>query len=273
MNVVVTGAKGFIGSAVCSSLHEFGHEPIVLNMNQAGKPWRLGDVALSSLFRGAESLVHLAWDFDPASARVCAQGSIQLIQRARALGVQRVIFASSQSAASGDATSYGAAKKEVEGALDPTRDLAIRPGIVWSESPRGAYRNLVRAQLFDLTVSVSTPPVLHPVHVDDLGMIIAASAVSPAPVGILEVGEVQPRTAVELAEESLGTRPDIVIPSNGLHVGGTVARVFGHKGRYLADRLDGLVALRPMHDPLESILGISIRPHKQLLSTGLQLAR
>jgi hypothetical protein len=104
-------------------------------------------------------------------------------------------------------------------------------------------------------------------------MIIAAAAASPAPVGILEVGEVQPRTAVELAEEALGTRPDIVIPSNGLLVGGTVARVFGHKGRYLADRIDGLAALRPMHDPLESILGVSIRPHKLQVSTGLQFGR
>ena len=205
MTTIVTGAGGMIGEAVMRALRADSREGRRLDRSESGRSWRLGDLVDSSLLEGASSLIHLAWDLDPANAATCVAGSLLLFDQCRGAGIDRIIFVSSQSAGASRPTRYGAAKREVEAALEGhVGALSVRPGLVWSDPPRGAFRRLLEPRLFGWTMTVATPAVLHPVHVDDLAAILVKASASRIPTGVLEAGAMQPLSAQSVAEIAVG---------------------------------------------------------------------
>jgi nucleoside-diphosphate-sugar epimerase len=86
---------------------------------------------------GVEALIHCAYEtrfVNPERARaVNLEGSKRLFESARRHGVKRIVFVSSLSAHEGAVSFYGRSKLEVEGLLDPERDVAIRPGHILGE--------------------------------------------------------------------------------------------------------------------------------------------
>ena len=260
MITVVTGAGGMIGEAVMRALSVDGRVGRRLDRNASGTSWRLGDRADPSLIEGASSLIHLAWDLDPDNAETCVAGSLRLFEQCGEAGIDRIVYVSSQSAGAPKPTRYGAAKRKVEVAIEGQAGaLSVRPGLVWSDPPRGAFQRLVGARFLGWTLTVTTPEVLHPIHVDDLAMVLARAAATPVPTGVLEVGAEQPLSAQSLVAIALGPGHQVRIPRAAM---GTIAALLalgGSRGRVLADRARGLGALEAMRDPSMEALGVSCR--------------
>ncbi len=119
--VVVTGGAGFIGTNLVLHLHESGYDVTVLDDFSAGRRSRLPDAVsvveasvldaetLADTCRGAAAVVHLAAlprvqlsiEEPEIAHRINVNGTLAVLESARKVGVQRVVFAAS-SAAYGD---------------------------------------------------------------------------------------------------------------------------------------------------------------------------
>lgn len=144
--VVVTGGAGFIGSNLVRTLVGRGDEVRVVDDFTGGKfADRLVDAAtyyevnvcdldaLKTIFAGAETVFHLAAkprvqesiDFPLETERVNVEGTLIVLEAARATGVRRVIFSSS-------AAVYGDAE-----AMPLKEDIPARP-----KSPYGLHKQM-----------------------------------------------------------------------------------------------------------------------------------
>jgi nucleoside-diphosphate-sugar epimerase len=168
VRVLVTGASGFLGGAVCRDLRERGHEPVALVRRPGSGPDGAeeveGDLAdAGSLQRALDSarpevVAHLAAEI--ASQRseerineVNVEGTRRLLGAAEAAGARRVVFAST--VVTGEAngalldesselpveTAYGRSKQEGERLLrdSPLEDVVIRPSHVYG--PGGWFQS------------------------------------------------------------------------------------------------------------------------------------
>lgn len=145
--VIVSGATGFLGSALARHLLSHGYEVRGLSRDPSAPPAGLDDVEWyrcqlprmvdDAALRDAEVLVHCAFDTrfrGAAEARsVNVEGSAFLFEACRERGVKKIVFISSLSAHEDAISTYGRSKLEVEAMLDPTRDVAIRPGHIVGE--------------------------------------------------------------------------------------------------------------------------------------------
>ncbi len=112
MRVLVTGGAGFIGSHVLDALMNAGHEPVLFDVSPSPHhaPGEIetviGDVrdvdALERGMRGCQAVAHLAAaaDVDDVtknpvrSEELNARGTLNVLEAARAAGVDRVLYAS-----------------------------------------------------------------------------------------------------------------------------------------------------------------------------------
>lgn len=161
MKILVTGASGFVGGAVCRSLLGAGHDVVAaVRRDDAFLPLgvearRVGELGPDTDWRGAlagcRGVVHLAarahvmhdHAADPLALfrRVNRDGTVRLSEQAVAAGVERFVMVSSIKV-NGEATpadrpfraddapapmdAYGVSKAEAEAAL---ADLATRTGL------------------------------------------------------------------------------------------------------------------------------------------------
>src|SRR5262249_21767135 len=137
---LVTGGAGFIGSHLVEALVQEGRPVRVLDNFDTGLRFNLehihpapeiveGDLgdpdAVRGAVAGARVVYHLgalasvqrSVDAPAASHRVCATGSLHLLDAARRAGVRRVVYAASSSA-------YGIPAGEVQTEADPVRPLS-----------------------------------------------------------------------------------------------------------------------------------------------------
>jgi nucleoside-diphosphate-sugar epimerase len=166
VKVLVTGASGFLGHAVCAELHERGHEVTALVRRAGSEPpsttAAAGDLtdadALASVLAGVrpECVIHLAAEI--ASQRdadrireVNVEGTRRLLEACAAAGGPRFVFAST--VVTGDAhgaeldeesalpveTEYGRSKQEGEALVQASGlpSVIIRPSHVYG--PGGWY--------------------------------------------------------------------------------------------------------------------------------------
>jgi UDP-glucose 4-epimerase len=156
MKVVVTGGAGFIGSNLCRTLIEAGHEVSAIDDLSTGAAANLADTGaeliegsildrqlLGTATAGAEAIVHLAarpsvqrsLDDPGASHEINATGTIYVLEAARRAGAH-VVCASSSSV-------YGASAQ-----LPKHEELATRP-----LSPYGASK--LAAEAYTLAYAAS----------------------------------------------------------------------------------------------------------------------
>ncbi len=181
--VLVTGASGFVGRALCAALGEAGHE-VVASTRGAAEPWIAGleirpipdigpDTDWSGALAGVDAVAHLAarvhvmkeHHAQPLAAyrRVNAAGTRRLAEAAAANGVGRVVFLSTvkvNGETSGSAPfresdppaprdDYALSKLEGEQALAEVaahiglETVVLRPPLIYGPGVKGTFLRLL----------------------------------------------------------------------------------------------------------------------------------
>ena len=177
MKVLVTGANGFVGRAVCRCLTERGHAPLATTRRATGLPGEIvianaiGEAGWSAALTDCEAVVHLAARAhvmrdespDPLQAfrAVNTAGTLRLAQQAADCGVRRFVFVSSIGV-TGNATqghafteddvpapqdAYAVSKLEAEQGLRAVNGamewVIVRPPLVYGPGAPGNFARLL----------------------------------------------------------------------------------------------------------------------------------
>lgn len=198
-SVVVTGASGFIGTALIPRLVAAGHLPRLIMRRPPGAapapPVEViaGDLTSPATLRaavaGADAVVHLgaatsAGRLDPALAyRVNVGGATALIEACRAAGCRRVVVLSTQHVYLPRCGTYGRTKRIADAlfagsGLDVT---ILRPSLVYGPGSRGVFVKLAGLVRRLPVIPVVGPGTWHlrPLYLDDLVALIVETLARP----------------------------------------------------------------------------------------------
>ena len=180
----LTGARGFVGSRLKRHLERAGWR--VVDWTRQPDPdsdavaFRLGQEVEPGLLKGADALVHCAYDFGPRRrediAAINVSGSQKLLDAACQAGVESVVLISTLSAFPGCRSLYGKAKLEIESVAQAIGAHVIRPGLIYSDNPGGMFGRLVkqvRGSRF-IPIMWGGTQVQYLLHDEDLGKLVEA---------------------------------------------------------------------------------------------------
>ncbi len=191
MKILVCGASGFIGRAVCARLAAQGHEVLRGVRLAEGK----GDVAIDfsrdlqpstwrARLQGVDAVVnavgiireHGAASFGALHARAPAA----LFVACAEVGVRRVVQISALGADGGD-TPYFASKRTADAALMalPLEWIILRPSLVFGAQGDSAQMFCQAASMPVMVTPALGEARFQPLHIDDLAQAVA-TAVDPA---------------------------------------------------------------------------------------------
>ncbi|MEQ5787261.1 NAD(P)-dependent oxidoreductase [Erythrobacter sp. NFXS35] len=191
--LAITGATGFVGSAVLDAALAAGHRVRALaRREQAARErveWVPGDLvdlaALTALFAGADAVIHVAGltnTPEPAAFEAAnVTGTARVVEAMRAAGVKRLVFVSSLAAREPKLSAYGASKARAETVVEAS-------GLDWTIiRPPAVYgpRDIDMLDLFRAAKrgAVPLPPggATSIIHADDLADLLIALTENAAP--------------------------------------------------------------------------------------------
>ena len=256
MRILITGASGFIGSALARQASRAGHEVIALS--RSGKapgaaialPWAFGLPLPEGLPGGIHCAVHLAHDFNgPAGAERTIDATLSAIGALREKGVGRQLFYSSYSAGAHAVSLYGRTKYAIERAVEADEDVTvIRPGLVLGEG--GIYGRIRKfARTFPLIpLPGGGKDELPVIDIDKLcreTLAAATAAHCPREINLFETGLRSLRQLAEDAAAEAGKKPRIVpVPAGMVMAGLQLAELLRLPLPVNSDNLKGLLANR-----------------------------
>lgn len=156
-HVIVTGGRGYLGRAFVEQARTAGLR-VTLLARGGGEftglrciDWGLGDrlpddALASDLAPREQAIVHFAHDWrDLRPEGVNVVGALALRDSARAAGLGRFVFISSQSARQDALNAYGRMKWRIEQMLDAANEISLRVGLVYGGPREAQYGLLCRA--------------------------------------------------------------------------------------------------------------------------------
>lgn len=191
MKILVCGASGFIGSAVCARLEAAGHQ-VLRGVRRAERADELAidycsatqPAAWQVCLRGVDAVVNAvgiireqgAASFEALHARAPAA----LFAACAQAGVRRVVQVSALGAADGD-SAYFTSKRAADEALMalPLEWTVLRPSLVFGREGDSAAMFCQVASLPVMVAPALGAARFQPVHIDDLAQAVVA-AVDPA---------------------------------------------------------------------------------------------
>lgn len=192
-HIALTGATGFVGSAVLDRALADGHTVRALARREqppcAGVEWVRGDLAetaaLAALVAGADAVLHVAGltnTPDPAAFEGAnVTGTANVLAAMQAASVRRLVFVSSLAARMPKLSAYGASKARAETLVEASGHdwTIVRPPGVYG--PRDVdYLEMFRTAKWGF---VPLPPggASSIIHVDDLAALLIALTGNAAP--------------------------------------------------------------------------------------------
>ena len=234
MRILITGASGFVGSAICRALVGSGHTVLGLTRGSPipvpGVMAVAGDMSrphefLSLLDQARpDAIIHAAAivsrgvpDVD-ASMRINVDATRALARAARETGVARWIQISSMSAHPANKSVYGGSKFAADHAVREEAPpwTIVRPSLVYGSDQRGIFFRL--AQMVSVWPAIPLPggggdPV-QPIHGDDLADLVLRALADSAPRNrTVMAGGATPYTfrgLVAAMADMLGRRPALL---------------------------------------------------------------
>ncbi|WP_426167742.1 SDR family oxidoreductase [Pseudoduganella sp. R-34] len=190
MKVLVCGAAGFIGRAICLRLAAAGHEVL----RGVRRPAR-GDVVVDysadlqaadwlERLRGVDAVVNAVGSISEKGAATFealhARAPVALFAACAQAGVRRVVQISALGADGGD-TAYFTSKRAADEALMalPLEWIILRPSLVFGAEGASAAMFCRAASMPMIVAPALGKARFQPLHVDDLAQAVAA-ALSPA---------------------------------------------------------------------------------------------
>jgi NADH dehydrogenase len=178
----------------------------------------------------------------------------------------RFIFMSSQSARPDAPNAYGRGKWQIEKILDQPNEIAVRPGLVYGDTPASVFGLFERLARLPIVPVVKTIPAIQPIHVRELGECILTMSGMDAPAPLFELGAVAPMK-FEAAVRATALRAHrrapamIPVPISLLRLAASAADLLFRPEPSIGERLEGLVGLRPMNTaPSLKALGCELKP-------------
>jgi nucleoside-diphosphate-sugar epimerase len=279
----LTGAHGYVGSALRRGLTAAGWTVVSLSRREKVAEdeirWSLDEASGSGpntlreelRRREISAVVHAAWDLRLVRPRdlerVNVQGSLRLLEEARAAGVRRFVFISTISAFDEAESDYGKTKLAVERGVALQGGVVIRPGLVYGERPGGMFGALKtqagRGAIIPLLGNGRYAQYL--VHEDDLAAaVVAAVSLEKAPERPVTVAHPESwplRSLMRQLAESQGSHPRFVsVPWPLVYQGLKVTEALGLKLGFRSDSVIGLVRHNRHPDLNASLLGVAPRP-------------
>lgn len=256
--IAITGATGLVGGALCAAFAQRGWAVRGLSRRkpERASAWRwyrcdLPDDVDPGAFERCGTVIHAAYAMaqgDTREARrVNEEGTRRVLGLSRGAG-GRFVFISSFSAHEGARSYYGRSKLAMEQALDPARDLIIRPGLVLA--PAGGVFGAMAAQIrhrriIPLIAGGKQP--LQTIHIDDLCAGIVG-AVERGLAGRLLLAESTPitmRRFLELVAQRLHRSPAFfAVPAWPILCAARVLEGLGLRTPITSENIRGLLALR-----------------------------
>ena len=302
--VVITGATGYIGARLVALARAQGRAITVLARSAAAiegvriVSWSLGDgLPTDALTPGVpaadHALIHLAHDWRNRSdtgeeGGLNLSGTRTLLQSARAAGLSRLVFVSSQSAREDAANIYGRVKWRIEQELQSYGEVAARVGLVYGGKMQAQYGLLSKlTKLAPVLPMIDPWREVQPIHLDEVcrGLLLLADGEQTGWVGLagpvpIRFGRVLQALARELHGKSL---PIVPVPlrlallacdvSAAVPVGPTVdrERVLGLAGTRAMPCAEHLAALGLEIKPIEEGLRGERAGRRLLLAEGRTL--
>jgi nucleoside-diphosphate-sugar epimerase len=260
-NCILTGAHGFVGSRLKGHLEHAGWR--VTAWTQQPEPgtgavaFHLGQEVDPDLFKGAQALVHCAYDFGPQRweeiASVNVSGSQKLLAAAQTAGVRQVVFISSISAFTGCRSLYGRAKVEIEGFAQSIGALVIRPGLVYGDNPGGMFGRLVRQVRSTRFVPIiwGGRQTQYLLHDEDLGNVVQGCLDGRVQAGVAPITAAHEqgwdlKEILEHIARALGKRMTFLpVPWQLAWLGLKGLEIAGARPKFRSDSLIGLVRQNP----------------------------
>lgn len=202
--VLITGGTGFLGRATVELLLHEGWTVRVLTRGawpfhehpQLGRcDGDMTDAAsLARAVENCDSVLHLAArkHDETDSVAVNVEGTKTLCDAARAAGVSRIVYVSTQSAALRRRGIYGETKLQAEHVVQASGVpwTILRPSVVYGDSNDGIIGTIARmGTLPFIPVFGSGRAIFWPIHIDDMAQAIVQSIASDRVIGrTLDIG-------------------------------------------------------------------------------------